>query len=43
MTMTNEQIVRLAETCGVQRNGMTDEQLFEACLRFIARTMGTPA
>lgn len=39
--LTKEQIDRLAETCGVARNGMDDEQLFEACLRVIARNFGT--
>lgn len=38
--MTEAQIDRLAEALGVQRHGMTDDQLFEACLRVIARNMG---
>lgn len=41
--MTTEQITRLAEACGVQRRGRTDEVLFEACLRFIYANMGSPA
>lgn len=41
--MTTEQIDRLAEACGVQRRGRTDEQVFEACLRFIKSNMGQPA
>lgn len=38
--MTDDQLTRLADALGVQRNGMTDEQLFEACLRMIVRNMG---
>ena len=41
--MTTEQITRLAEACGVQRRGRSDEQVFEACLRFIYANMGSPA
>lgn len=40
--MTTEQIDRLAEACGVQRRDRSDEQVFEACLRFIHNNMGTP-
>ena len=43
MNMTTEQINRLAEACGVQRRGRTDEVLFEACLRMIKLNLGSPA
>jgi hypothetical protein len=43
MNMTTEQIARLAEACGIRRTGRTDEQVFEACLRFIYANMGSPA
>lgn len=39
--MTEDRLERLATALGVQRNGMTDDQWFEACLRVIARNMGT--
>lgn len=36
--MTTEQLDTLAAVLGVQRNGKTDEQLAEACIR-AARTV----
>lgn len=41
--MNTEQLDRLAAACGVQRRGMSDEQLFEACLRAIRTITGSPA
>lgn len=41
--MTKEQIDELAEACGVQRRGLDDEQLFQACLRVIRANMGVAA
>jgi hypothetical protein len=43
MTLTTEQIDKLALACGVQRRGRTDEVLFEACLRMIKLNLGSPA
>jgi hypothetical protein len=43
MTLTTDQITRLAEACGVQRRGRSDEVLFEACLRMIKLNLGSPA
>lgn len=43
MSLTAEQIDRLADACGIQRRGRSDEVLFEACLRFIYANMGSPA
>lgn len=43
MTLTTEQLDRLAEACGVQRRERTDEVLFEACLRMIRLNLGSPA
>jgi hypothetical protein len=43
MTLTTEQIDKLALACGVQRRGRTDEVLFEACLRMIRLNLGSPA
>jgi len=40
--MSTDQIDELAEACGVQRRGMTDEQLFAACLRVLRANMGSP-
>lgn len=36
--MTTEQLEQLAEVLGVQRRGMSDEQLADACIR-AARTV----
>ena len=41
--MTTEQIARLADACGIQRRGRSDEQVFEACLRFIYANMSSLA
>jgi hypothetical protein len=43
MSLTTEQIARLAEACGVQRRGRSDGVLFEACLRMIRLNLGSPA
>jgi hypothetical protein len=43
MTLTAEQIDKLALACGVQRRGRSDEVLFEACLRMIRLNLGSPA
>lgn len=43
MNMTTDQITRLAEACGVQRRGRSDDVLFEACLRMIRLNLGSPA
>jgi len=43
MTLTTEQIDKLALACGVQRRGRSDEVLFEACLRMIKLNLGSPA
>jgi hypothetical protein len=43
VALTAEQITRLAEACGIQRRGRSDEVLFEACLRMIRLNLGSPA
>jgi len=43
VALTTEQITRLAEACGVQRRGRSDDVLFEACLRMIKLNLGSPA
>jgi hypothetical protein len=40
--LTAQQLDRLAEACGVQRRGRTDDVLFEACLRMIRLNLGSP-
>jgi len=42
MTLTTEQIDKLALACGVQRRGRSDDVLFEACLRMIRLNLGSP-
>jgi hypothetical protein len=42
VALTTEQITRLAEACGVQRRGRSDEVLFEACIKMIRLNLGSP-